>query len=231
MNRSFFTFTLAFLLAIGLSDSASANKQKPAPDVGVPDQQLASLGTGAASFLIERLHDVKNEKYFEGAVDRLKAMGLKSAPDERILLALQSFVEINSQREQVPFQTVMAMYEALGAMGYVGGPPGVDYLIEWVQTGKYAKKVRCHYGKRDIEYTASILRDGAVWGLGLSGDSKALKVLEDLATIRSDVPYKGSYLGVLQDAIKENKNLQKTGVQATLLKRWKRRVEGQKKER
>lgn len=215
MIRFLIANSLTFALLIG-AIPAGASERKPPPDAGITNEELAELGPRAIPLLIGRLKDPTQEMYFDGLVHRLSVISLEYGPNAELQDALQEFVEINAGREDVPFDTVMAIYHALKAMGYVGGEAGVDYLIDWVQAG-HRQKVKITDTKGTVESTASILRDGAVLGLGFSGDPKAREFLEEQAEKKPDVPYKGSFQGVVKVALKSNREVEKRGAKEYVL--------------
>lgn len=195
---------------------ANASRRAPPPDAGVSDEELSRLGKKAIDALIDRLQDPRQENHYEGLVHRLNIFALESnGMDDRIFRALKTFVEKNSQREDVSFKTVSAMYHGLRAMGYTGGERGVDYLIAWIQQGH--KKVRCRDKSGNAKANASELRDAAILGLGFSGHPKARNFLEEQAKKQPDVPYKGSFQGAVKDALKYSKEIEKQGVKEFLL--------------
>lgn len=200
-------------LVLSFPIGANANKRLPPPDAGVSEEELAKLGDRAVPLLIERLQDQKNEKYFSGIVQRLSATALSSGPDPRIQKAFEAFVSSHSQRHLVPFQTLMAMHNALRDMGHVGGAEAIGFLIGWVQTGH--KKTRSRDAKGSVEENASELRDAAILGLGLSGDPRGRKFLEDLSEKKPAVPYRGSFMGAVKEALKysKEKESQKRGAE------------------
>lgn len=180
-----------------------------APDGGVSDDYLVALGTNAVPFLIQRLEDLGNEKNYEGLIHRLNKQLVEEGEDERICEALKKFIETHSKRDQtIPFDTISAMRRALGGIGMCGGSDGVEYLIEWLKTDKYTKKVRCIYEGGALQTTIFLLREGATIGLGYSGHPKALKVLEEL---RADPLGKELSL-IIPSAVRNNKEVQKIGI-------------------
>lgn len=195
---------------------AGAHEREPPPDAGITNEELAELGPRAIPLLIGRLKEPAQEKYYDGLVHRLSVISLESGPNPQLQLALQEFVETNSSREEVPSDTVLAMYHALRAMGYVGGKAGVDYLIDWVRVG-HQQKVKTTDTKGTVESTASILRDGAIFGLGYSGHPKAREFLEEQAENKPDVPYKGSFQGAVKAALKSNREVEKRGAKEHVL--------------
>jgi hypothetical protein len=215
MTRFWIANSLAFALLIG-AIPAQSNTRVPPPDAGITNEELAELGPRAIPLLIGRLKDPAQGKYYDGLVHRLSVVSLEYGPNAELQDALQEFVETNSSREEVPFDTVLAMYDALRAMGYVGGEAGVDYLIDWVRAG-HRQKVKITDTKGTVESTASILRDGAVFGLGYSGDPKAREFLEEQAEKKPDVPYKGSFQGAVKAALESNREVEKRGAKEVVL--------------
>lgn len=215
MTRFWIAISHTFALLI-VAVPVQASSMEPPPDAGITNEELAELGPRAIPLLIGRLKDSAQEKYFDGLVHRLSVLSLEYGPNAELQDALQEFVETNSSREEVPFDTVLAMYDALRAMGYVGGEAGVDYLIDWVRAG-HQQKVKTTDTKGTVESTASILRDGAVLGLGFSGDPKAREFLEEQAEKKPDVPYKGSFQGVVKSALKSNREVEKRGAKEYVL--------------
>jgi hypothetical protein len=215
MTRFWIANSLAFSLLIGIIP-AIAHERAPPPDAGITNEELAELGPRAIPLLIGRLKDPAQEKYYDGLVHRLSVISIEYGPNAELQDALQEFVEVNAGREEVQFDTVMAIYHALKGMGYVGGEAGVDYLIDWVQAG-HQQKVKTTDAKGTVESTASMLRDGAVLGLGLSGDPKAREFLEEQAVRKPDVPYKGSFQGAINTALKYNREVEKRGAKEYVL--------------
>jgi len=217
MTRFWIASSLTFALLIAAIPARSDQRAAP-PDAGITNEELAELGPRAIPLLIGRLKDPAQEKYYDGLVHRLSVISLEYGPNAELQDALQEFVEINAGREEVPFDTVMAIYHALQAMGYVGGEAGVDYLIDWVRAGHQQKvKATAENKKAKVEVIASELRDAAVLGLGFSGDPKAREFLEEQAEKKPDVPYKGSFQGVVKAALKYNREVEKRGAKEYVL--------------
>lgn len=211
MTRFWIAISLTFALLIG-AIPAGASERKPPPDAGITNEELAELGPRAIPLLIGRLKDPTQEMYFDGLVHRLSVISLEYGPNAELQDALQEFVEINAGREDVPFDTVMAIYHALKAMGYVGGEAGVDYLIDWVQAGHRQKvKATAKNKKIKVEVIASELRDAAIFGLGYSGHSRAREFLEEQAEKKPNVPYKGSFQAAVNAALENYREVEQRG--------------------
>lgn len=216
MRSLLFRFTIGSLFLLILLARADAKTRRPPPDAGVSDEELSAMGANAVPFLIGRLENLEHEKYFKGTVHRLSVAGLEAGGHPRIQEAFESFVERNSKRDDVPFSTVSAMYHALRAMAYVGGERGIEYLLDWVKQGH--KRVRCGYeGHANAASNASTLRDAAVLALGVSGNLKARKYLEQQAKEKPDVPYKGSFQGAVKQALKYSSEVEIKGVKEFVL--------------
>ena len=203
-------------LALASPYHAQTHEQSATPpEAGISDQYLVALGTGAESFLIAGLENRKNEQFYDGIVARLEAIGGIGTYNPRIVDALMKFVNIHSQRHGDVGKTVFAMCGALETIGMRGGGPGVDYLIDWLKTDRYVKRVRCYRGvSKNPEETQGTLRECAARGLGFSGSPKALTTLFEMKAHPPQVLFPKGLLGAIDDAIKFNKLVKEKGVNA-----------------
>lgn len=202
-------FTIFFIASPSLGQTPTMGKA----DAGVSDTYLASLGTAAPSYLIARLRDPVNEKYYRGIVSRLKWGTMdEQRENQDIFKGLTDFIAINSSRAgEIPVATWLAMGDALEIIGQRGAGAGVGYLTEWVTTANYVKTIHCHTRTYDSKALAEELQRSAIVGLGFSGDQSASEVLHQLSANPPKVHYPGSLRGVLNRAIAENAKIQKDG--------------------
>ncbi len=201
-----------------LAQAAEGTPMRLRP-IGVSENYLIALGTNSSRYLADRLKDPAEERHFRGLVQRLTRIGAKSPEDPVVADSLMKFVDTHEQRDIVPFQTVMAMYDSLSALGYIGGDSGIRYLSERLSPPNFTKAVRCRYGNRSSEYTASILRDATVRGIGFSDDGRALAQLERMGRNSPEIPYRGSFDGVLKKSISNNREIRKIGRAAFIQRR------------
>lgn len=209
--------TLCFILVLSLS----ARSQKIAerariPDAGVSDEYLVTLGTAAAiSHLLTTLDDPKYEQYSEGILVRLKLYGDLSNPNIQVYEALRKFIELRSNCEgRVSERTNFTLGTALEVLGQRSGEKGVSYLIAWITSDENINRINCYDETADVATVRDRIRRSAVVGLGLSGKQSALAALLEIKATPPKVRYLGSFIGVVDRAISENKIIQKNGVES-----------------
>lgn len=205
------TILLLCVLLPGVLHGMSVRKP---PEAGIADKELEKLGDRADTELTKRFADHSNDAFREGLLMRMGAFGDLSHPNEKMREVLKSFVEteVASCDGQVELDRILRIGLALQVIGQRGGQPGLEYLKSWVWNPAVYGRIKCFSHKGDAASSHSHLRRNALLGIGRNGTKESLGILEDIAKHPPPDKYPGSFIGVLNGALSENKIILTEGV-------------------
>lgn len=208
MSLTAFLFMVALIPGMG-----NSMELRPPPDAGIPDEELERLGAAADLELAQRFVEPKNSGYRKGILIRMGAFGNLRKPNLPIRKVLVEFVEkeISDCRGEVDEDRIWTLGAALEVIGQRGGPPGLKYLKQWITDSGVYERLKCSQAG-GLEKTRDQVRRRAVTGIGLNGTSTSLQILVEMAKHPPNVKYPGSFRGVLETAISENRLILQEGV-------------------
>lgn len=208
------------LLGIGLiaiavfANAVPIAERSAVPYAGISDEELADLGPDAAQEkLLSMLEDPRYEKNLDGILLRLQLGGDLSKPNASLTKSLRQMLERHIPcKGDIGGASINLLSKSLEIIGQRGGEEGFIYLRGWLGPDGKATEFNCRSGKSD----ASVIRDrilrSIVTGLGLSGRSDAMALLRDLKKSPPPVRFPGSFLGVVNRAISDNRTIQQKGI-------------------
>jgi hypothetical protein len=205
---------VAFLVVLLWAPVLGMELRKP-PDAGISNEQLEKLGRRADDELARRFSDPGNADVRAGLLIRMGAFGNLKRPSPAILNSVKTFVEreVGDCKGHAGLDRTSTIGAALQIIGQRGGAAGLKYLEGWIYDPNVYGRIQCSALKPDDkETTQSELRRDALWGIGRNGTKASLDLLLRIAKDQPPDKYPGSFVGVLNEAITENKLILKEGV-------------------
>lgn len=144
---------------------------------GFSEDFLVSLGTGAESFLIRKLHNPEEGVYLTGIVQKLCKRGTTGGKNPRIAAELRAFVESAIARDEVRTERIYGAAEALACLGHIGSNDDIDYLITWALDGSKTRAIRWRGERGARDRLIDLFLTNALTGLGVSGHPRARDAL------------------------------------------------------
>lgn len=138
--------------------------------------------------------------------------GVRRRPE--ICNELLSFArDQESRTTRAPAGTADALRYAFRTMGLACDKTAVPYLAKWAQADLFIKNVTTSTFDGGTNDNQQSLQVAAIWGLGMSGDADALKVLKRLQSTTPEGPQHRKIRGVLESAIETNVELGALGAE------------------
>lgn len=204
--------SLGILFAFTLALPALAMEMSPPPDAGISNEELQKLGRRADVVLAKKFATDTN--FRRGILIRMGSFGDLAKPSPLIRAQLISFVEHEFTRRDSKLDAdgALTIGMALEVIGQRGGSEGIKYLSDWI----YDSRVYGRTGSFSIQPERAIralseLRRNALRGIGRNGTKESLELLSKIAGEHPKDIFEGSFIGVLNAAMAENRLILKEG--------------------
>lgn len=160
-------FNVPAVASIAVPERANYN-----PPMGVSEDFVIQLGSGAVPFLIARLDSIAYRDDHPGIAHRLATIGF---PDHRIAGALDRHVRhVLLRKGKLGSDGEMGICEAFRAIGELGGAPGVMLLRRWLASNSWPVE------RRIVPWVHDHHLSCAIHGLAMSPHPSAKSVLNSL---------------------------------------------------
>ena len=179
---------------------------------GVPFSEAKSFGSQALPELFSMLHSPRYEKYRSNIVAIIGMIG-----DESAFVPLKEYLESQEgEISQATFISLLVVFQSLGRLGQNGNMNVIAYLAQWTRPNYWEKAgLKFTYQNYRDQTLGEVLGRLAIQGLGITGNPKAIEVLENLMNHEKQLKknFNWDWSDNIEEAIALNKRISKEGVQ------------------
>lgn len=146
----------------------------------------------------------------------MKNLSRRAGNKKRPLIgrALRDFAEEQmSRKDKVSPAAERVLGDSLRTLGLVGGSEEARFLTRWIREDDFLARISTATFGESAGEAKNSLRNAAIWGLGLSGDSEALAAMRQLMANPPSGPHARKMTGILRDAIEANQEISAMGAE------------------